>query len=160
MMKKVLVAALLTLASVSPSLSPQAAKADTVIYCNSGADNGVSRNATDHPRAYTDGYQAGEQSFRNGQAYKPQDAEGEFARGFEDGYFNRPYTGQEVIASNGQGCSEANRYTVVAPPPTVVYSYPYVVAPPPVFYEPYPFVNFGINFSFGRGHYGWGYRRW
>ena len=149
-MMKVFVAALLSLATVSTSLlAPQAAKADRVIYCNSAPNNQASRNSADHPHAYTDGYQEGEQSFRKGQAYKPRTAGGEFARGFEDGYFNRPYTGQEVVAYNSQECSEGNRYTAV-PPPTVVYGYPYVVAPPPVaIYNPYPVFNFGIGFGFG-----------
>ncbi len=155
-MMKVFAAALLSLA-VSTFSIPQAAKADTVVYCNSGG-NEASRSPADHPHAYADGYQEGEQSFRKGQAYKPRTAGGEFARGFEDGYFNRPYTGQEVTVPNRQECSVGVPYTVV-PSPTVIYGYPYVVAPPVAVYgNPYPFFNFGIGFNFGRGHYGRFYR--
>ena len=158
-MKRIFAAALLSLATVSISLlPPQAAKADEVVYCNSA--NNQSRNAAEQPHAYADGYREGEQNFRKGQAYQPRTAGGEFARGFEDGYFNRPYTGQEVVASNRQECSGGGLY-IVAPPPTVVYGYPYVVAPSVIYNNPYPLVNFGIGFGFGfgRGHYGWGYRR-
>jgi hypothetical protein len=155
MMKKVLVSTLFSLAAISTSLlSPQAAKAATVVYCNSGIYS--QSDAADHSQAYADGYRQGQQSFREGQAYQPRTVGGDFGRGFEDGYFNRPYTGQQVVVANTPGC--------IAPPPTVVYGYPYVVAPPPVavYNNPEPFVDFGIGLNFGRGywgHYGWGHRR-
>ena len=99
-MKKVLSAALLSLVTVStPLLYPQAVKADEVIYCHPVTSDRVSQNSADHPHAYADGYREGEQSARNREAYKPRTAGGEFARGFEDGYFNRPYTGQVVASS-------------------------------------------------------------
>ena len=121
-MKKLVLAALLGLATVSTSLlSPQAVKADEVI--NTSADKNYL--AADHPHAYADGYRQGEQSARDGKAYKPRTAGGEFAQGFEDGYFNRPYTGQKVV---------------VLPPP-VIYNYPN------------PAVRFNFGLGFGRWHY-------
>jgi hypothetical protein len=153
MMKKALMSTLFGLATLSTSLLlPQAAKAATPVYCNYGIYS--QSEAADHFNAYADGYRQGQQSFRKGRAYQPRTAGGEFARGFEDGYFNRPYTGQKVVVANTPGC--------IAPPPPVVYGYPAVVAPPVAVYNypyPGPFVNFGIGFGFGRGHYGWGYRR-
>ncbi len=129
-MKKLVLAALLGLATVSASLlSPQPVKADEVIsgdYVNSSqADKNYW--AADHPHAYADGFRQGEQSARDGKAYRPRTAGGEFARGFEDGYFNRPYTGQKVV---------------ILPPP-VIYNYPN------------PAINFGFGFGFGGWHHRW-----
>jgi hypothetical protein len=135
-MKKLVLAALLGIATVSTSLiSLQAVRADEVIDGNYVNSSQVSKNykdyyAANHPRAYTDGYRQGQQSFRDGETYKPRTAGGEFARGFEDGYFNRPYTGQKVV---------------VLPPPPVYYNYPN------------PAIN--VDFGFGLGgwhhHHGW-----
>ncbi len=99
-MKKLVLAALLGLATVSTSLiSPQAVKADEVISRNYVAGSQANKDywAADHPHAYADGFRQGEQNARDGKAYRPRTAGGEFARGFEDGYFNRPYTGQKVV---------------------------------------------------------------
>ena len=129
-MKKIVIAALLSLATVSTSLiSPQAVKADEVLSRNydtaSQADE--SHWAADHPHAYADGFRQGEQSARDRKAYRPRTAGGEFARGFEDGYFNRPYTGQKVV---------------ILPRP-VIYNYPN------------PAINFGLGFGFGGGRHRW-----
>ena len=165
-MKKIVAAALLSLVTGSTSLLfPQAAKADRVIYCHPVTDNRVIKDSADHPHAYADGYREGEQSARNREAYKPRTAGGEFARGFEDGYFNRPYTAQEDVVPNRivqhttQDCNEDGYYTV-APPPAVIYN-PYLVAPPPavIYTAPYPLIDF--SFGFGRRYYGWGrHGRW
>ena len=128
-MKKLVLAALLGLATVSASVSPQAVKADVVVNGNYVTGIQAAQNpwAADHPHAYADGFRQGQQSFRKGKAYKPRTAGGEFARGFEDGYFNRPFTGQKVV-----------------------------VLPPPVVYEyPNPTINFGLGFGFGGGHHRW-----
>ena len=130
-MKKLVLAALLGLATVSTSLiSPQAVKADEVTSGNyvTGSQAAKDYWAADHPNAYADGFRQGEQSARDGKAYRPRTAGGEFARGFEDGYFNRPYTGQKVV---------------ILPPP-VIYNYP----------------NPAINLDFGFGFGGWHHHRW
>ena len=159
-MKKIVVSALLSLIAGSTSLLfPQAAKADRVAYCYPVTENRVLKeSAANHPHAYADGYREGEQSARNGELYKPRTAGGEFARGFEDGYFNRPYTGQEnvapktVVQHTTQVCNDDGYYTV-APPPAYIYN-PYII-----YGAPYPV--FDLNFGFGRGYHGWGhYRRW
>jgi hypothetical protein len=54
-------------------------------------------SAADHPGAYRDGYTQGRESARKGESFKPRTAGGEFARGFEDGYFGRAFTGQKVV---------------------------------------------------------------
>lgn len=156
-MNKIVSAALLSLVTGSTSLLfPQAAKADRVIYCHPVASNQVSKNSADHPHAYADGYREGEQTARTREAYKPRTAGGEFARGFEDGYFNRPYTGQQVVAPNrieqytAQDCAQGGYYTA-APSPAVIYNYPYPV---------YPYPSFEFDFGFGGWHHGWGYRGW
>ncbi|MBV8884325.1 MAG: hypothetical protein JO235_10070 [Chroococcidiopsidaceae cyanobacterium CP_BM_RX_35] len=130
-MNKLVLAALLGLATVSTSLlSPQAVKADEVIGGNYVTSRQAPRDywAADHPRAYADGYRQGEQSARDKEAYRPRTAGGEFARGFEDGYFNRPYTGQKVV---------------VLPPPAVYYNYPN------------PAINLDFGFGFGGWHHRW-----
>lgn len=155
-MKKIASIVLLSLTNISFLVSSQAARADQII-CHPVNDNQVTRNWANGPQAYADGFREGQQSFRDGVAYKPQTAGGEFARGFEDGYFNRRYSGQSPAQNLTQKCHDG--YDTVSPP--VVY-YPYVVAPPvyynyPLFYN-YPSINFG--FGFGGWHHGWGYHRW
>ncbi|MEH1900071.1 MAG: hypothetical protein V7L04_01280 [Nostoc sp.] len=158
-MTKILVAAIFSLIAGSTSLLfPQAAKADRVVYCHPVTDNRVLKSAADHPDAYANGFREGEQSARNRVAYKPRTAGGEFARGFQDGYLNLPYAGQEevvpktIVQHITQVCNEDGYYTV-APPPAYIYN-PYAI-----YGSPYP--TFGINFGFGRGFHRWGhYRRW
>ena len=47
-----------------------------------------------HANAYTDGYREGIDSKAKRETYRAKSAGGEFARGFEDGYFGRRSTGQ------------------------------------------------------------------
>jgi hypothetical protein len=47
-----------------------------------------------HANAYSDGYQEGTASKAKRETYQARSAGGEFARGFEDGYFGRRNTGQ------------------------------------------------------------------
>ncbi len=159
-MKKIVVAAILSLIAGSTSLLfTQAAKADPVVSCYPVTGNRVLKeSAADHPHAYADGYREGEQTARNREAYKPRTVGGEFARGFEDGYFNRPYTGQEnvvpktIVQHTTQVCNEDGYYTA-APPPAYIYN------PPVIYGSPYP--AFDLDFGFGRGFYRGGhYGRW
>jgi hypothetical protein len=159
-MKKTVVAAIFSLIAGSTSLLfTQAAKADSIVYCHPVTNNKViQESVADRSHAYADGYREGEQSARNRVAYKPRTVGGEFARGFEDGYFNLPYSGQEtvvpktIVQHTTQVCNEDGYYTV-APPPTYIYN-PYAIYGPP-----YP--TFGINFGFGSGFYGGRhYGRW
>ena len=57
-------------------------------------------SAADHPGAYRDGYIQGRQSAGKRESYKPRTAGGEFAQGFEDGYYGRPFTGQKHVVPN------------------------------------------------------------
>ncbi|MDZ7965147.1 MAG: hypothetical protein RM368_09240 [Nostoc sp. DedSLP03] len=165
-MKKIVVAAIFSLIAGSTSLLfPQAAKADRVVYCRPVIDNRVLNSAANHPNAYTNGFREGQQSARNREAYKPRTVGGEFARGFQDGYLNLPYAGQEnvvprtIVQHTTQICDD-DGYTV-APSPVYIYN------PYPIYVSPYP--TYGINFGFGRGFHfgfgggfhGWGHhRRW
>jgi hypothetical protein len=129
-MKKLVLAALLGLATVTtPLLSPQGVKADEVADGSYVTATQASQDswAAYHPRAYADGFRQGQQSARDGKPYRPRTAGGEFARGFEDGYFNRPYTGQRVV---------------ILPPP-VIYNYPN------------PAINLNFGFGFGGWHHRW-----
>ncbi len=95
-MKKIFAATLLTLAAVPTSIffiSP--AKAETYTSCYPVTYSQVSQDAADHPGAYRDGYREGRESARDGEAYRPRSAGGEFARGFEDGYFGSGFAGQQ-----------------------------------------------------------------
>jgi hypothetical protein len=53
-----------------------------------------------HPRAYSDGYRQGRESAKNRETYKPRTAGGEFSRGFEDGYYDKEFSGQKHIVAN------------------------------------------------------------
>lgn len=137
-MKTILSAILLTLVTAPAILGfSQPAKADTVTYCYPVTQSSVIQNAADHPGAYADGYSEGRKSRNDGDTYTPRTAGGEFARGFEDGYYGRQFTGQEYAVSDKierfitQQCSTYQRYNVyrVVVPPRVRYR---VVVPPRV----------------------------
>lgn len=66
-----------------------------VTICRPTQQVRVVQDAADHPSAYRDGYREGQQSASKGEPYEPRTAGGEFARGFEDGYYARPFTGQQ-----------------------------------------------------------------
>lgn len=53
-----------------------------------------------HPHAYSDGYRKGQKSAEQGEEYKRRTAGGEFARGFDDGYYGREFKGQKHIVAN------------------------------------------------------------
>lgn len=54
----------------------------------------VAKSAAYHAEAYSDGYREGSASKAKSETYRARTAGGEFARGFEDGYFGRRNTGQ------------------------------------------------------------------
>ncbi|MBR8833044.1 MAG: hypothetical protein DSM106950_03110 [Stigonema ocellatum SAG 48.90 = DSM 106950] len=66
-------------------------------YCYPVAGWLIKEDPAYHPQAYADGYRQGRKSAENGESYKPRTAGGEFARGFEDGYYVREFTGQKHI---------------------------------------------------------------
>ncbi|KAF3885807.1 MULTISPECIES: hypothetical protein [Nostocales] len=68
-----------------------ARRAGQETYCYPVNQKRVSRDPAYHPRAYTDSYRQGLASGRKEEAYKPRTSGGEFARGFEDGYFGNPW---------------------------------------------------------------------
>jgi hypothetical protein len=169
-MKKIVSAALLSLVTgATTTLFIQPAQADRVIYCTPDTHTNVLKDPADHPDAYADGYREGQQSARAGEAYRPRATGGEFARGFDDGYYNRRYTGQQYVAPTRieqyttQNCNDA--YETVVPPPTVIYNNP----PPTVIYDnpspvsiyvPFPPIVIGGYYGrgyYGRGYYGWGH---
>jgi hypothetical protein len=97
-MNKLLSATLLTFVTAPTFLLfTQTAQADTKTstYCYPVVQREVIQNAADHPTAYTNGYSEGRQSVRKGDAYKPRSAGGEFSRGFDDGYYGHPFSGQQ-----------------------------------------------------------------
>jgi hypothetical protein len=60
----------------------------------------VRQDPGDHPQAYSDGYRQGRESAQKNEKYKPRTAGGEFARGFADGYYGKPFTGQRIIVAD------------------------------------------------------------
>jgi hypothetical protein len=107
-MRKLISVTLLTITAVTSALifseTAQAGKRDRrerqETYCYPVNQKRVSRDSAYHPRAYTDGYRQGRASARKGDVYKPRTAGGEFARGFEDGYFGEEFSGQTHIVPN------------------------------------------------------------
>lgn len=57
----------------------------------------TSQNPGNHPSAYADGYRQGQQNRWAKNSYEPRAAGGEFGRGFDDGYWDRPYDGQRYV---------------------------------------------------------------
>ncbi len=115
-MKRLVAATLLTVATIPASLLfAQPAKAETYTACYPVTQPNIIQNSADHPGAYADGYSEGRQSRRNGDAYKPRNAGGEFARGFEDGYFGHRFTSQAYAVRNRieyKTTQQCNTYTV------------------------------------------------
>lgn len=111
-MKKIIIASLLTLATTTGFLlNNEAAEADhgryyryhrypryreSISYCYPVTQWQVDEDPAYHPQAYADGYRQGQQSSRKGNAYKSRTAGGEFARGFDDGYYGREFKGQKM----------------------------------------------------------------
>ncbi len=94
-MNRILSATLLSCATAPVFLLfTQPAKADTATYCYPVTRREVIQNSADHPNAYANGYSEGLQIARKGEVYKPRTAGGEFSRGFDDGYYGRPFLGQ------------------------------------------------------------------
>jgi hypothetical protein len=153
-MNKIISAALLTVVTgATPILFIHPALADRVIYCTPETQTNVSRDPGNYPHAYADGYQDGQESFREGQDYRHQRQGGEFARGFQDGYYNHPYTGQKYVVPDRvvQSTQECNdNVETEAPPPTVIYNNP----PPTVIYNnPRPALSIDIPLIIGvHGH--------
>jgi hypothetical protein len=99
-MKKIVLATLLTLTSASTFLAfTKPAQAgifvEPDIFCYPVTSREIRQNPADHPGAYADGYSEGRRSASKGESFKPRTAGGEFARGFDDGYYGRSFTGQE-----------------------------------------------------------------
>lgn len=69
-------------------------------YCYPTTQLYVDRDPGYHPHAYSDGYRQGRSSAKNGNTYKPRTAGGEFARGFDDGYYGREFAGQKNVVAN------------------------------------------------------------
>jgi hypothetical protein len=69
-------------------------------YCYPVTQWLVDQDPAYHPQAYADGYRQGQSSAKNGETYKPRSAGGEFARGFDDGYYGREFVGQKQIVPN------------------------------------------------------------
>jgi hypothetical protein len=100
-MNRIVAATLLTLTAGSASiLFTQPALADTHTVCYPVTQSQVTQDDAAHPGAYRDGYREGRESARNGEAYKPRSAGGEFARGFDDGYYGRRFSGQQYRVPN------------------------------------------------------------
>lgn len=100
-MKKIIPAALITLAAAPAFFFfAPAARADTLVSCYPVTQSNISQDPADHPGAYRDGYREGRESARRREVYQPRTAGGEFANGFEDGYFGRRFAGQQYSVPN------------------------------------------------------------
>ncbi|NJL61793.1 MAG: hypothetical protein HC903_08155 [Methylacidiphilales bacterium] len=82
-------------------------------YCQPVTQWLLDQDPAYHPRAYSDGYRQGRESAKRGNKYKARTAGGEFARGFDDGYYGREFSGQKHIIANAYQpfiTSECNYY--------------------------------------------------
>jgi hypothetical protein len=69
-------------------------------YCYPTTQWQVNEDPGYHPHAYSDGYRQGQSSAKKGDNYNPRTAGGEFARGFDDGYYGKEFAGQKNIVQN------------------------------------------------------------
>lgn len=73
------------------------ANAGRIQYCYPVEKSQTLRDPGSHPQAYDDGYREGAAAAREKKPFEPRSAGGEFARGFEDGYYGRTYGGQQNV---------------------------------------------------------------
>lgn len=100
-MNRLVATTLLTLGAGAASLVfAKEALAGIYDVCYPVTESYIAINPADHPGAYAEGYSEGRQNRSHGHAYKPRTAGGEFGRGFEDGYYERPFTGQRYAVPN------------------------------------------------------------
>jgi hypothetical protein len=115
-MQRFIAITLLTLSTIPASfLFIQPASAETQTVCYPVPKTRVIQNPADHANAYAEGYSEGRQEARRGKTYKPRSAGGEFGRGFDDGYYNRPFTGQQYAVPDKvehYTAQECHNYTV------------------------------------------------
>lgn len=88
--------------TLSPILTLLPAQAAQYRHCYFVTRLRTVRDSANHPTAYLDGYREGLESARKGETYQPRSSGGEFARGFDDGYYGKPNTGQQYIAPDRQ----------------------------------------------------------
>jgi len=69
-------------------------------YCFPVTQWQVDEDPAYHPHAYSNGYRQGQTSAKKGDKYKPRTAGGEFARGFDDGYYGKEFAGQKNSVPN------------------------------------------------------------
>jgi len=69
-------------------------------YCFPTTQWQVNEDPGYHPHAYSNGYRQGQSSAKKGDKYNPRTAGGEFARGFDDGYYGKEFAGQKNIVQN------------------------------------------------------------
>jgi hypothetical protein len=85
------------------------AKAGQYQHCYPVQKNRTVEDAGYHPNAYDNGYREGAESSRKQEPYQPRTAAGEFSRGFDDGYYGRPYTGQKNTVPNRKETYETSQ---------------------------------------------------
>lgn len=85
----------LGLLSISEFSLGAMAIAGQIQYCYPIQKTRTLQDPGSHPQAYDNGYREGAATARAKKPYEPRSAGGEFARGFEDGYYGRPYAGQQ-----------------------------------------------------------------
>lgn len=76
------------------------AKAGQLQYCYPVEKTRTLKDPGNHPQAYDNGYREGAAAARGNKPYEPRTAGGEFARGFDDGYYGRPYGEQQNTVPN------------------------------------------------------------
>jgi hypothetical protein len=85
------------------------AKAGQYQHCYPVQKTRTVEDAGYHPNAYDNGYREGAESARKQESYQPRTAAGEFSRGFDDGYYSRPYTGQKNTVPNRKETYETSQ---------------------------------------------------
>jgi hypothetical protein len=85
------------------------AEAGQYQHCYPVQKTRIVEDAGYHPNAYDNGYREGAESVRKQEPYQPRTATGEFSRGFDDGYYSRPYTGQKNTVPNRKETYETSQ---------------------------------------------------
>jgi len=101
--RKCWLVALILMATPLPALAGQ------YQHCYPVTQYRMVRDPGYHPQAYEDGYREGVNAIQQGEQYEPRSSGGEFARGFDDGYYGRPRAEQRHTIPDHQEAYQTNQ---------------------------------------------------
>ncbi|PSF36062.1 hypothetical protein C7H19_15075 [Aphanothece hegewaldii CCALA 016] len=86
---------------------------ESICYNEAFSRTVMVKDSANHQKAYDHGYYEGKRERIEGKKYEHRTAGGEFARGYEDGFFDRNYAGQATVVSDRPVQQTLNQYKCI-----------------------------------------------